>query len=422
MRGSVQWFVFLFSLFCLPVAAEELSVSPGWKLSKISQQTAELDGNAESPAYFELTPPDGRIAVSVDARTADRLFSGEIAAEDVYGARIKKTDSKGAGNAAKGSNGIQMADDINSTLTLEEGRIDSPFASASGGGGSTITGASGGGGSGGMGSMAGASSSGGSLSSSPTGSLAMQSGAAAPSRAPSSLPADAVNPGTPNPLQSDEPAPGSPDREIQSANPSTTGTIISGPGIAVMAGNPPTPTTSTPVAVQVPPPPPPVTDQDIAIDAASCQNHSVTSAGPNAQCDDNWLAMGAQYTKRLPHLDSLHCCQLKLKDKPAKKGSCTVMPFSIGKFVSCPQDMFLSGLITTANATPTGLNCCSYSFDDQHALGWGAVADRHVVTYNTGKVYLCPAANQVIAAAGDNIVPDHSIDNVLCYQPTLRKP
>ncbi len=223
------WF-FILMLVCIQGGrAEPLPGSAGWSLTKISQAEGEDNTYGDSPIFFNLQPPDARPAISVDARIADRLRSGELTAEEVYNGRTK--------NAAAAEKDPSQADPVNSTLTREDGRSDSFIASdgeqsgISGLGGSAS-------GSSTTGSV-GASSPGGSQNGAPGG-LSSPNAAANSSTGASS----SASAGTPNPLQSDEPPPGSAARELASANPSTSGqikvgTVAPGPGISVVAASPP---------------------------------------------------------------------------------------------------------------------------------------------------------------------------------------
>ncbi len=123
-------------LLAAPLAwAEELASAPGWSLTKIEQQKEEGDYSyGDGRVYFALKPPDQRPAVTIDARTADRLRAGEVAAEIAYGG----TSNKAAGSQDQGeefvygnkNNGIVMPDPITSTLTTADGRKDPPVAAA----------------------------------------------------------------------------------------------------------------------------------------------------------------------------------------------------------------------------------------------------------------------------------------------------
>jgi hypothetical protein len=119
----------LVSFFAGLVAkADDIPASPGWSLTKINEAGGSDDGTYDQGrTYYSLKPPDARPAVSVDARTADKLRSGEMSGEYAYG-----TQSGGNAQQAKkedeeyvyGAHGIAQADPVASTLTPEEGGKD----------------------------------------------------------------------------------------------------------------------------------------------------------------------------------------------------------------------------------------------------------------------------------------------------------
>lgn len=86
----------LLFLLCLSglAHAEELENFPGWSISKIPQEAAEDGSYQMRPDFFSLTPPDGKPAVSIDARTASALRSGQSNPLDVY---AKKTSPAAEG-------------------------------------------------------------------------------------------------------------------------------------------------------------------------------------------------------------------------------------------------------------------------------------------------------------------------------------
>jgi hypothetical protein len=111
----------------LEARGEDLYSAPGWSLNRVVEQNTEENTYADARVYYALKPPDGRPAVTVDSRTADRLRSGEANAEAIYSGEANKNKKEDEefvyGNHG---NGIVMAEPVNSTLTAEEGRKDTP--------------------------------------------------------------------------------------------------------------------------------------------------------------------------------------------------------------------------------------------------------------------------------------------------------
>ncbi|MGZ3651652.1 MAG: hypothetical protein ACXVB9_11065 [Bdellovibrionota bacterium] len=128
MRSFVFTIALALVFAALPAHGEDLASAPGWSLTKAADPAQEDNVYQDSRVFYTLKPPDARPAITVDSNTADRLRSGDASAEGTYsgqGATGKKKEEDEFVYGNHG-NGIVMADPINSTLTLDEGRKDLP--------------------------------------------------------------------------------------------------------------------------------------------------------------------------------------------------------------------------------------------------------------------------------------------------------
>ncbi len=124
-------------VFAANARAEELASAPGWSLNKIQQEKADNDFSyGDSRVYFSLKPPDQRPAITIDARTADRLRSGEASAEGTYGGQNQQSAQKNSDEEfvyGNKGNGLVVAEPVASTLTAADGRKDFELPASSSG-------------------------------------------------------------------------------------------------------------------------------------------------------------------------------------------------------------------------------------------------------------------------------------------------
>jgi hypothetical protein len=114
--------------------AEDVPNAPGWQLSKVTETTQEDNTYNDAKISYTLKPPDARPAITIDSFMADKLRAGDMSAEMVYSGQGKKKEDEEFVYGNHG-NGIVMADDVNSTLTSEEGRkVEVASAPAAGSG------------------------------------------------------------------------------------------------------------------------------------------------------------------------------------------------------------------------------------------------------------------------------------------------